>query len=51
VGAANAISGGLTNAANMYAFNDYMKRPSSPAPRSGQPVSQGNYDNFDYNVA
>lgn len=52
VGAANAISGGLTNAANMYAFNQYMQpRPSSLAPRSGQPVSQGNYDSYDFNVA
>jgi hypothetical protein len=27
VGAANAMSGGFNNAASMYAFNDYMKRP------------------------
>jgi len=48
VGAANAISGGLTNAANMYAFNDYMKRPSSPAPRQQYqgPTQAGDY-NFD----
>jgi hypothetical protein len=51
VGAANAISGGLNNAASMYAFNDYMKRPpTTPPPRSSQPVATGNFD-FGFDLA
>jgi hypothetical protein len=51
VGAANAISGGLNNAASMYAFNQYMKpQPTTTPSQIGQPVSTGNFD-FGFDLA